>query len=72
VEYAFLADFDLLRDMRQNIQDRLWASPAAHLATDTHFKILCAHKEIERLNIEIHRVATHLRDEDLYPLYVRR
>jgi hypothetical protein len=33
---------------------------------DTHFKFLRAHKEIERLNAEIRRVATHLRDEDHY------
>ena len=64
VEYAFLSDFDLLRDARQEIQHRPWATPAGRLAMDTHFKLLHAHEEIDRLNVEIRRFATHLRDED--------
>lgn len=66
VEYAFLSDFDLLRDARQNIQHRPWATPAGHLAMDTHFKILRAREEIVRLNVEIRHVATHIQDEDFY------
>jgi len=66
IEYAFLSNFDLLRGARQDIQHRPWATPAGRLAMDTYFKSLCAHEEIERLNMEIHRVATHLRDEDHY------
>ena len=66
VEYAFLSDFDLLRDARQDIQHRPWATPAGRLAMDTHFKLLRAREEIDRLNVEIRRVATHLRDEDHY------
>ena len=66
VKYAFLADFDLLRDARQDIRHRQWATPAGRLALDTHFKILCAREEIERLNVEVRRVATHIRDEDIY------
>lgn len=65
VEYAFLSDFDLLRDTRQNIQHRPWATPAGRLALDTHYKILRAREELERLNIEVRRLATHIRDEDL-------
>ena len=33
---------------------------------DTHFKILRAREEIERLNVEVRRVATQLHDEDLF------
>lgn len=66
VEYAFLSDFNLLRDTRQDIWSRQWATPAGRLALDTHFKILRAREEINRLNIEIWRVATHIRDEDLF------
>lgn len=66
VEYAFLADFDLLRDARQDISQRIWATPAGRLAMDLHFKICRAKEEISRLNIEIRRVATYLRDEDRY------
>ncbi|KAF7981823.1 hypothetical protein HWV62_31947 [Athelia sp. TMB] len=63
VEYAFLSDFDLLRDTRQDISQRPWATPAGRLAMDLHFKLKRAREEIERLNIEIRRVATSIRDE---------
>jgi hypothetical protein len=53
VEYALLADFDILRDTRTEIQSRLWTCPAYRLAMDRYFKILCAREEIRRLNVEI-------------------
>jgi hypothetical protein len=66
VEYTFLADFDLLQDARQDISQRIWATPAGQLAMDLHFKICRAKEEISHLNIEIRRVATYLCDEDRY------
>ncbi|EIW81516.1 hypothetical protein CONPUDRAFT_90395 [Coniophora puteana RWD-64-598 SS2] len=66
VEYAFLADFDLLRDARQDITTRDWAKPGARSAMDLHFKICRAREEIERVNVEVKRLATYLRDEDRY------
>lgn len=69
VEYAFLADFDLLRDTRQDISNRLWATPAGRLAMDLYFKIARAHEEITRLNVEIRHVATYISDEDHFLRY---
>ena len=69
VEYAFLADFDLLRDARQDISNRPWSTPAGRLAMDLYFKIARAHEEIARLNVEIRRLATYIRDEDHFLLY---
>lgn len=66
VEYAFLADFDLLQDTRQDVRDRPWATPAGRYALDTHFKILRACEELDRLNVEVWWVITHLRDEDVH------
>jgi hypothetical protein len=66
VEYAFLADFDLLRDARQDISQRPWATPAGQLAMDQYFKMCRAAEEIDRLNIEIRRVATYIQDEEQY------
>jgi hypothetical protein len=66
VEYAFLSDFDLLCDTQQDVWHQPWASPAGCLALDTHYKILCTRKELERLNLEIRRVATHIKDKDMY------
>ncbi|KAJ7747908.1 hypothetical protein DFH07DRAFT_869390 [Mycena maculata] len=64
VECAFLADFDLLRDAREDIRQEPWALPAGRAAMDQHFKLLRADEEIERLNVEIHRFVTYMRDED--------
>ncbi|KIK26911.1 hypothetical protein PISMIDRAFT_8684 [Pisolithus microcarpus 441] len=48
IEYAFLSDFDLLRDTRQDISTRPWASPAARLAINTYFKLCRAEEEYLR------------------------
>ncbi|EGO03093.1 hypothetical protein SERLA73DRAFT_47865 [Serpula lacrymans var. lacrymans S7.3] len=53
VEYAFLADFDLLWDAWQDITSKPWATPAGRLAMDQYFKICRASEEIDRLNVEI-------------------
>ena len=65
VEYAFLSDFDLLRDARQDIRRKPWATPAARLAIDQAFKLERAEEEVARLNIEVPRFATYIRDEDI-------
>ncbi|KAI6104922.1 hypothetical protein EV401DRAFT_2060716 [Pisolithus croceorrhizus] len=64
VEYAFLADFDLLRDTCENVSQRPWAHPTARFTMDTYFKMCRAEEEIERLNVEICRVITYMRDEE--------
>jgi hypothetical protein len=68
IEYAFLADFDLLRDARQDISQRPWSTPTGRLTMDTYFKMCRAREEIQRLNIEIKRLATYLHDESQYLL----
>lgn len=66
IEYAFLADFDLLRDAREDVSERPWATPASRQAMDLYFKMCRAQEEIVRLNIEIRRLVTYIRDEDHY------
>ncbi|KAG1727459.1 uncharacterized protein EDB91DRAFT_1239526 [Suillus paluster] len=56
VEYAFLSDFDLLRDAHQDISQCAWATPTGRLAMDTYFKMQRAQEEIQRLNVEIKRM----------------
>ncbi|KAJ7156363.1 hypothetical protein C8R46DRAFT_1226584 [Mycena filopes] len=63
VEYAFLADFDLLRDPETFGQVKPWSTPAARILLDKYFKIERAREEIQRCNIEIRRLITHIRDE---------
>ncbi|KAJ6474311.1 hypothetical protein C8R45DRAFT_935708 [Mycena sanguinolenta] len=56
VNYAFLSEFDILRDTQDGIQSRPWTRRSYRLAMDRYFKILRAQEEIKRLNIEIKRV----------------
>ncbi|KAJ7880617.1 hypothetical protein B0H14DRAFT_3767311 [Mycena olivaceomarginata] len=63
VEYTFLADFDILRDTRAEVRSRPWTRPAYQLAMDRYFKILRAREEIKKLNVEIPRMVTWIRDE---------
>jgi hypothetical protein len=66
VEYAFLADFDILRDTRVEVQSRPWTRPAYCLAMDRYFKTLCVREESQRLNVEIQHVVTWIQDENRF------
>ena len=66
VEYAFLTDFDLLRDSRQDVHDCPWTKPACRVVIDQHFKLERAREEIQRLNVEIHRVVTYIQEKDAF------
>ncbi|KAJ7738682.1 hypothetical protein DFH07DRAFT_870478 [Mycena maculata] len=68
VEYAFLADFDLLREGREDIRGQPWAQPAGRAAMDPHFKLLRADEEIQRLNVEIRCFVTYIVDEEAFLL----
>ncbi|KIK05402.1 hypothetical protein K443DRAFT_3888 [Laccaria amethystina LaAM-08-1] len=68
VEYAFLADFDLLSDTRSDVRLKIWAKPASRILMDQHFKVKRAREEILRLNVEIPRLATYIRDEEAFLL----
>lgn len=68
MEYAFLADFDLLRDPAKLGEVRPWATPASRLILDKYFKIERAREEIKRCDIEIRRVITSIRDEAAFLL----
>ncbi|KAF9232688.1 hypothetical protein BU15DRAFT_90591 [Melanogaster broomeanus] len=66
VEYAFLADFDLLRDTRQDISQYPWATPVARYAMDLHYKMVRGEEEIQCLNIEAQHLLTYITDEERY------
>ncbi|KAG1743564.1 uncharacterized protein EDB91DRAFT_1247062 [Suillus paluster] len=53
VEYAFLADFDLLRDTCADVSQHPWSLAAACSTMDLHFKMCQVREEIECLNIEV-------------------
>ncbi|KAG1758477.1 hypothetical protein EDD22DRAFT_783884, partial [Suillus occidentalis] len=65
VEYSFLGEFDLLRQSRSDVCTLDWTKPTHREATVKHFKIQCAHEEIQRLNIEIRQLRTAIHDEEV-------
>ncbi|KAJ7796530.1 hypothetical protein B0H14DRAFT_2390594, partial [Mycena olivaceomarginata] len=69
VEYAFLAEFDLLCEGQEDICNEPWAHPARRVAMDQHFKMLHVDEEIERLNLEIPRLLTYMADEREFLIY---
>ncbi|KAF7325532.1 hypothetical protein MKEN_00402500 [Mycena kentingensis (nom. inval.)] len=73
VEYAFVADFDLLRLHPDDVDKAMWAHPGARELMDLHFRLLRAHEELFRLNIEIKGLVTYIRDEERFLLHhIRR
>ncbi|KIO07397.1 hypothetical protein M404DRAFT_23899 [Pisolithus tinctorius Marx 270] len=66
VEYAFITEFDLLRDARQDVSQRPWATPAGRSAMDHYFKLLHAREEIKHLEVEACRLLMYLRDEERF------
>jgi hypothetical protein len=64
VEYTFIADFDLLRS--REVLAQPWSRPAFRATMTRYFKTVRAREEIQRLNIEIRRVVTWIRDEGQY------
>ncbi|KAF8178302.1 hypothetical protein K438DRAFT_1908475 [Mycena galopus ATCC 62051] len=63
VNYTFLADFDLLRSPDTTSSIRAWATPAARQLLDSYHKLQRAREEIPKLNIEIRRFMTYMKDE---------
>ncbi|TFK79062.1 hypothetical protein K466DRAFT_606431 [Polyporus arcularius HHB13444] len=62
MDMASLAEFDLLRDAREDIRDYPWATRLNRQAMNLHFNIMRAREEIERLDVEIPRLFTALID----------
>ncbi|EMD37546.1 hypothetical protein CERSUDRAFT_35523, partial [Gelatoporia subvermispora B] len=63
VELVNLADFDLLRESREDIRSKVWAQPANRKAMNLHFNVKRAKEEIDRVNVGIQRLFTAILDE---------
>ncbi|KAF8515032.1 hypothetical protein BU17DRAFT_93915 [Hysterangium stoloniferum] len=64
VEYSTIAEFELLRiGAWEDIRNLEWAKAYNCEATRCHLKILRAKEEIQRLDIEVRRLATWIDDE---------
>ncbi|KAJ7853298.1 hypothetical protein B0H14DRAFT_2354415, partial [Mycena olivaceomarginata] len=63
IQTTSLAEFDILRDTRQDIRLLPWTQPARREAMVLHYGIKRAKEEVRRLNVEIKRLLTFLIDE---------
>lgn len=63
LNYAIVGEFELLRESREDVRNKIWTRPAYRDAMDKYFKLRCARSEIRRLDVEVKRLATHIRDE---------
>lgn len=60
--YVFIAEFDLLRDSRCSVRDEPWARPAEREATIAYFKLKRSEEELVRVELEICRLRSFIRD----------
>ncbi|KAF7356780.1 hypothetical protein MVEN_01013300 [Mycena venus] len=65
LQTASLAEFDILRDTRNDIRKLPWTNPARREAASLYFGIQRAKEEIIRLNVEISRLLTFMFDEHI-------
>lgn len=65
VDAVYIAELDMLRDARQDIRTLKWAQPAQREAMNLYFGLKRAREELKRLNVEIRRLLTFIRDDYL-------
>ncbi|KAG1854028.1 hypothetical protein F4604DRAFT_1883367 [Suillus subluteus] len=71
VEFSQLAEFDLLRDTDNQLQDKRWAIPRNRQASAKYFDLQRCKEEIVRCNVEIIRLRTKIQDDTLnFPVVI--
>lgn len=61
--YAFLEEFSLLQDTRNDIRQKPWAQPVIRETIKLYRRVEHAKEELQRLNIEVRRLHTAIKDE---------
>lgn len=64
LDFSFLSEFDILRDARDDVREKKWATQKNRLLMQQFFKLLSAETELTRLHVEIRRLLTYMEDED--------
>lgn len=65
VDYSYLSEFDILRDTREDVRERKWATQKNRLLMQEFFKLIRAENELPRLHIEIQRLITYMAREEV-------
>ncbi|KAG6876186.1 hypothetical protein C0992_000548 [Termitomyces sp. T32_za158] len=64
--YTFLEDFALLRNTDRDIREKPWAKPVIREMIKQDQKVKRAQEEIIRCNVEVRRLHTSIRDEEVF------
>ena len=62
--YSWLSEFNLLKYSDTDIMQKPWSIPVNCEVANKYFKVVCAHKEIHHLNVEICRLDAWIMHED--------
>lgn len=66
MEWTELQEFELLRHSRSgDVRDKAWAQPGNRLMAVKHYKLVRAHEELVRCQVETRRLVTAMRDEEI-------
>lgn len=66
LEYVYIGQFDILRCSRRQITAKPWSRPAEREALISFFRLQRAREEIVRLEVEMRRLTTYMRDFKLH------
>lgn len=64
-QYGFLEEFNLLQDTRNDIRDKRWTQPAVRETMKLRHRIARAREELVRCDVELRRLHTAIRDENI-------
>lgn len=64
--YGFLDEFHLLRDTRNDLRSKRWAQPIFRNLMKVRHRLARAKEELIRCNVEVRRLHTSIRDEQLH------
>lgn len=61
---TFVGEIDFLRDSRNDIRTKPWADPILKTFLEQYFRLTRAKEELKRLNVEMRRLRTWIRDDE--------
>ncbi|KAE9383060.1 hypothetical protein BT96DRAFT_798136, partial [Gymnopus androsaceus JB14] len=64
VDFSYLSEFDILRNTREEVREKKWATPQNHLLMSQFFKYVRVEEEIAWVHVEVKRLLTHMVDEE--------
>lgn len=64
VDFSYLSEFDILRETREDVREKQWATPQNRLLMTRFFKYIHAEEELDRVHVEVKQLLTYMVDEE--------